>query len=133
MLLPAQAVAAAAARVAVRLEAIDGTEFCHLRQCDRRAPAAVRRRRFMQSVLRVHLADVPSHLPFHRLPPRLPFLASDIVSRWPAAEPSGLLGSSAALAALPADHGVPVVQMKGGSVAAHRRLARPSVRNRLRQ
>ena len=126
-----QAVAAAAARVDLRLEAVDSNGLLPLAAVPQAYPAAVHQRRFMQSSLRAHLTSAPSRSPLAEgLPPRLPALPDELLRRWPAATTALLGGDRSALAALPVDHGVPVVAARGGAVAARRAL-QSFVRSRL--
>ena len=106
-------------RGSLRLEAVDSNGLLPLAAVPQAYPAAVHQRRFMQSSLRVHLAAAPSRDPFgDGLLPPLVSLPEDVTMQWPAASPALLGGDPSALAALPIDHGVPVVGMKGGSAAA---------------
>ncbi|HYX24273.1 MAG TPA: hypothetical protein VFC23_08995 [Thermoanaerobaculia bacterium] len=116
--------AAAAPRLAVRLEAVDSNGLLPLRAADRELTAAYHFRRFLQKVLPEHLAHFPEEDPLAApLPPRLPGLPQEIARRWPAADPAWLHGGS--LAALPIDHDVPPVPgVTGGDEAAGRVLAR---------
>lgn len=115
-------VAAAAARLPVRIEAVDA---CGLLPLDAAAHAFVSAyafRRFLQQVLPGHIEDFPcpdplagALLPPVRLPP-------EIAQRWPlapVAEPSAI---RAALASFPIDHSVPPSSVEGGWEAARRTL-----------
>jgi deoxyribodipyrimidine photo-lyase len=119
-----QAVAAAAGRVAVRLEAVDSNGLLPLAAVPQAYPAAVHHRRFMQGALRAQLASVPSDSPLSTdLPPRLESLPAAVLERWPSVSEGLLGGGPSPLAALPIDHDVPVVPWRGGSAAAERALA----------
>jgi deoxyribodipyrimidine photo-lyase len=121
--LPA-AIARAAERVSVRLEAVDSNGLVPLSSVPRAYPAAVHFRRHVQGALRSHLRDVPSAAPaFSALPPRLPSLSARILSRWAAASAALLDGDKTALSALPIDHAVGPVATVGGARAATRALA----------
>ena len=111
-----RAVAAAAERVSVRLEAVDGNGLLPLAAVPQAYPAAVHHRRFMQRVLREHLASVPDAAPrTSELPPRLASLPDGVISRWPSVPESLLAGDRSALADLPIDHEVgPVVITRWG-------------------
>jgi deoxyribodipyrimidine photo-lyase len=125
------AVAAAASRVTVRLEAIDSNGLIPLAAAPRAYTAAAHFRRFVQGVLRTHLVDSPSPRPFARGPrASIAELDADVVQRWPPAAAELLEGSPAALARLPIDHQVPAVTQRGGFEAARRAL-RSFVKNRL--
>ena len=113
-------VAAAAARVPVRLEAVDSNGLLPLRAADKDFYTAYHFRRFLQKVLPEHLAHAPAENPLVRLPPRLEALPADVLKRWPAAVPEQV-----DLAALPIDHSVPpVAGVEGGDSAGARTLAR---------
>ncbi|MBS1817248.1 MAG: deoxyribodipyrimidine photolyase [Acidobacteria bacterium] len=114
-----QAVRAAADRVAVRLEVVDSNGLLPLAAVPQAYPAAVHHRRFMQGALRSHLSDWPSPAPdLSSLPGRLKALPLDVTTRWPAATQELLSGSPVALEALPIDHVVRPVGMRGGSRSA---------------
>lgn len=113
----------AAADVAVRLEAIDSNGLIPLSSVPRAYPAAVHFRRLAQTRLRSHLRDEPSESPLASLPPERAVLPGDVLERWPAAPDTLLRGDASALAALPIDHDVSPVALRGGSEAARRALA----------
>lgn len=109
-------VAAAGARLDVRLEQVDGNGLLPVRAAERVFPTAFAFRRYLQSALPKHLDEGPRADPFARLSlPPLGELPADITRRWPAGIPDDF-------ADLPIDHGVGLAG-KGGSVAAHERLA----------
>ncbi|HEX4964832.1 MAG TPA: deoxyribodipyrimidine photolyase [Thermoanaerobaculia bacterium] len=116
--------AAAAPRLAVRLEAVDSNGLLPLRAADRDFTAAYHFRRFLQKTLPEHLARFPEEDPLALpLPSRLAGLPREIARRWPAAEEEWLQQGS--LAALPIDHGVPPVPgTPGGEAAAKKALTR---------
>lgn len=106
----------------VRVEKIDSNGLLPLRAADQAFPTAYAFRRFLQRTLREHLLDAPKSDPFAKVKlPRLTSMPAPILRRWPAASDRLLTGQSAALAALPIDHGVPPVSAVGGPVAAHAR------------
>jgi deoxyribodipyrimidine photo-lyase len=117
-------VAAAAAQLDVRLEAVDSNGLLPMRT-DRAFGAAAHFRWHVHKQLPRELREFPETQPFRgsRLTPatRLP---GAITKRWPAARTALLAGGARALARLPIDHDVPVVAMKGGSRAARRALTR---------
>ena len=119
-------VAAAAARLPVRLEVVDANGLLPLAATEACFPTAHAFRRFLQRTLPLHLAEPPSPDPLSGAPPpRLAALPAGIAERWPAASAALLAGGPAALAALPIDHVVaPVDDVPGGASAAHRALAR---------
>ena len=125
-----QAVAAAGQRVNLRLEAVDGNGLLPLAAVPQAYPAAVHHRRFMQRVLRDHLRDVPSERLSSKLPARLLSLPADVVSRWPEVSERLLEGDRSALGALPIDHAVATVALRGGADAAGKALGE-FVRRRL--
>ncbi|WP_432823563.1 deoxyribodipyrimidine photolyase [Trichloromonas sp.] len=109
----------AAGRVEVALEAVDGNGILPLRAADHDYPTAYAFRRFLQKVLRGHLLDAPLADPLSAVKlPGLEALPSEIAGRWPRAGRELLQGTAAALAALPIDHRVPVVETRGGFTAA---------------
>jgi len=113
-----KAVAAAAEQVNIRLEAVDGNGLIPLAAVPQAYPAAVHHRRFMQRVLRAHLADTPQVQPFRDgLPQRGGSVPADILARWPMADGKLLDGGGAALARLPIDHAVGAVSARGGAQA----------------
>lgn len=112
-------VAAAGARLDVRLEQVDGNCIVPVRLAGRAFPTAFAFRRYQQSVLPGHLGDTPRPDPFLHgrleLPP-LPPLPAELTRRWSPELPTDLHP-------LPIDHTVLPVG-HGGSEAAHRRLER---------
>jgi deoxyribodipyrimidine photo-lyase len=119
-------VAAAAARLPVRLEAVDGNGLLPLAATDQVYPTAYAFRRFLQKTLPEHLGALPSPRPFAGAPlARLAGLPEEILRRFPPAPAELLAGSAAALAALPIDHEVPPVpEIPGGDEAARKVLGR---------
>lgn len=116
-------IAAAAARLPVRLEAVDSNGLLPLRAADKDFVTAAHFRRFLQKVLPGHLEQAPVQNPLTRLPPRLPQLPAAVLKRWPAASPELLWGGT--LAGLPIDHSVPpVAEVRGGDTAGGRTLER---------
>ncbi len=113
-------VAAAGAKLAVRLEQVDGNGILPLRAGLRAWPSAVTFRRHLQKVLGPHLIARPSARPFSRLPSsvRDGELPSAVLKRWPAASTALLAAAPEALAMLPIDHTVAAVALRGGSRAA---------------
>jgi deoxyribodipyrimidine photo-lyase len=127
-------VAAAAAQVVVRFDAVDSNGLVPLGEHGRAFPTARGYRAFVQRVLRAHLRQLPledSLAPVHDAPV-LAALPPEITTRWPAADADLLTGDRVALARLPIDHSVREVHTAGGSAhATHtlrafvdRRLAR---------
>jgi deoxyribodipyrimidine photo-lyase len=118
-------VAAAGRQLPVRLTAVDGNGLLPLRAAGQPYPTAYAFRRFLQKTLPEHLAAGPVADPLARLPliPPTPLPAA-ILERWPAVEPLLLYGVPELLAALPIDHSVPTVALRGGQDAANERLER---------
>jgi deoxyribodipyrimidine photo-lyase len=116
--------AAAAARVRCRLEAVDSNGLLPIRAADRVFTGAYPFRRFLQRELPRHLLVAPRAEPLARV--RLPRLAAPpapLGERWPAAGPELLSVAEDALARLPIDHGVPpVADLTGGTTTAERTL-----------
>jgi deoxyribodipyrimidine photo-lyase len=115
-------VAVAAKVLPVRLEVVDGLGLLPLRVADKVFGRAHDFRRFLQRVLPAHLGEVPVATPLRRYaggPAKVP---KAIAKRWPAASPSLLAAEPAALAALPIDHRVGAVEIRGGAVAAGKTL-----------
>ena len=113
-------VAAAGAKLAVRLEQVDGNGLLPLRAADREFSTAASFRRHLHKTLAPHLLAPPSATPLAAVPRvvRDAALPAGVARRWPAASAALLEGAVAALAALPIDHGVAPVAVRGGPVAA---------------
>jgi deoxyribodipyrimidine photo-lyase len=112
--------AAAAGRIPVRLEAVDGNGLLPLRAADRAYPTAYAFRRFLQRTLRGHLGHAPKADPLQGKDLPRAVLPREITARWPEAAAADL----AALDRLPIDHGVAPVSLPGGEEAARERLGR---------
>ncbi len=110
--------AAAAAQVAVRLDAVESGTLIPVAEHGRAFPTARGYRAFMQRELRRHLAQFPLENPIGDLP-QAPPLPADIVRRWPSADPERVK-----LADLPIDHSVAPVGWRGGHDAAVETLER---------
>jgi deoxyribodipyrimidine photo-lyase len=107
-------VAAAAPRLDVHFEEVDGNGLLPLAAAPRAFERAVDFRRFLQRELAPHLAQLPS--------PESPKTAAcevpaDVLQRWPPAD-LGALRRPGGLASLPIDHGVAAVKTTGGEEAA---------------
>jgi deoxyribodipyrimidine photo-lyase len=117
--------AAAAARLPVRVEGVDGCGLLPLAATERVFSAAVHFRRFLQGALPDHLARLPTAEPLAALPP-LPFpeaLLAPVRARWGEAEPDALLAAGG-LSGLPLDRTVGALPGRGGSEAARAALER---------
>jgi deoxyribodipyrimidine photo-lyase len=120
-------VGAAAEQVDVTLEAVDSNGLLPMRAAEKAHPTAYAFRRFLQRELPGHLEAAPAAEPLKgvRLA-RLDELPEPLAERWPAAGPELLdrpddRGEcTRALASLPIDHEVGVVESIGGSAGAGR-------------
>src|SRR5690606_21042313 len=113
-------VAAAGARLDVRLEAVDSNGILPLRASDRAFPTAYRFRRHLQKVVAEHLDAFPEADPLDAAAelPRASF-PDAIAERWPAVPDAALSGDDPDfLANLPIDHDVAPVDYRGGAEAA---------------
>ena len=116
-------VSAVAARLPVRLEQVDSNGLLPLRATDRVFTTAFSFRAFLQKELRPHLENFPRPDPLAGVKlPAIKVLPAEITRRWPSVSTKLLSGSPAELAALPIDHSVGVVDYRGGSTAARKRL-----------
>lgn len=115
-------VAAAAAKVPVRLEQVDGNGLLPLRTADHDYPTAYAFRRFLQKELPGHLVELPESDPLSRiaLPPAR--FAPEVLRRWPPATTAPLAASASFMASLPIDHSVAPVAIRGGAVAGTQAL-----------
>jgi deoxyribodipyrimidine photo-lyase len=131
--------AAAGRRLDVLLEGIDSNGLLPLRGAERVFATAHSFRRFLQRTLPIHLADSPLTDPLEGAyrGDRAP-VPQDVVTRWPSAAAGLLADDPGALAALPIDHSVEPVGVRGGMEAGSaaaaafldRRLAEyPQARN----
>jgi len=117
-------VAAAAARLPVLVEQVDGNGVLPLRATERVFTTAFSFRRFLQGELPRHLDEAPAEDPLAGPPLPLPRpLPGEILRRWPPAEPALLAGARALLARLPIDHAIGPAAQRGGSVAGEAALA----------
>jgi deoxyribodipyrimidine photo-lyase len=115
---------AAAGRLDVRLELVDGNGLYPMHATTRVFSTAHSFRTHLQKDLKRHLDEVPRAAPLSGLKlPRLARLPPGIAARWPAAGAGLLEARPEALALLPIDHRVGPVRLAGGSAAAEARLA----------
>ncbi len=129
-------VAAAAARLPVALDVVDGNGLLPLRAADRAFTVAHAFRRHLHKVLRAHVHDLPEPDPLAGYDLGAAAVPAEVLARWPAAD---VVATRGALASLPIDHTVGAVAgVRGGARAAgevleaflDRRLARyPDDRN----
>ncbi|MFT6078046.1 MAG: deoxyribodipyrimidine photo-lyase [Planctomycetota bacterium] len=115
-------VAAVAARLDVALEVVDGNGLLPMRAVDKVYLRAVDFRRALQKTLPAHLGDFPVGDALRGYALGAARLPKDIESKWPRATPSMLAADLAALSALPIDHEVAPVAVRGGAKEAGRRL-----------
>ncbi|MGE5234825.1 MAG: deoxyribodipyrimidine photolyase [Acidobacteriota bacterium] len=118
--------AAAAARVTVRLEAVDSNGLLPLRAPEAVFPTAFAFRRFLQRALPAHLEDMPVPEPLAGVAlPGFGALRGAAEERWRPAAVGGLAAGAALTMSLPIDHGVaPVAGVIGGGAAARAALQR---------
>ena len=110
--------AAAAERLPVLVEAVDGNGLLPVRLAPTTFPTAYAFRRYLQVELPERLSAFPSTDPLDADGAAGATIPDEVSSRWPRAAPELLAASPAALRALPIDHGVaPVADARGGSVA----------------
>jgi deoxyribodipyrimidine photo-lyase len=115
--------AAAAPRLPVRVEAVDGNGLLPLRAATATFPTAYAFRRFLQRELPDRLSAFPFTDPLDAEGVAGAEVPDDVAARWPRATPEMLHASPDALRALPIDHGVPPVRdARGGSTAARATL-----------
>jgi len=116
-------VAAAAPKLPVLVEQVDSNGLLPFRAAEQVFTTAHAFRRFLQKRLPAHLFERPKadSLGGSELP-RLSSVPKEILKRWPPASPTLLGGSPKELASLPVDHGVEVVERRGGPELARRVL-----------
>ncbi|MBL8756099.1 MAG: deoxyribodipyrimidine photolyase [Planctomycetes bacterium] len=110
-------VAAAARTLAVRLEVVDGNGLLPLCVADKVFGRAFDLRRFLQKVLSAHLAEFPVGDPLRGYDLGAAKLPRGVATRWPRASAGLLAADREALAALPIDHSVAPVALRGGAEA----------------
>jgi deoxyribodipyrimidine photo-lyase len=109
---------AAARQLPVRLEKVDSNGLLPMRVADKVYARAYDFRRFIQKALPEHLLEVPETDPLQGAElRRLAALPDGIEKRWPRSS-ADLLQGKAGVDDFPIDHSVPVVDYKGGRVAA---------------
>ncbi len=114
-------VTAAAARIAVRVEQVDGNGLVPLRAVERAFVTAASFRRQLQKMIAPHLIARPAAEPLARVPRVVQdgAIPGRVVRRWPSA---ALACDRDALARLPIDHAVAPVPYRGGATAGARVL-----------
>jgi deoxyribodipyrimidine photo-lyase len=116
-------VQAAAARLPVRLEQIDSNGLLPLAATDRVFSTAFSFRAYLQKELPAHLIESPQPQPLSKAElPALQGLPPEITCQWPAANTKLLAGVPDAMANIPIDHSVAMVNQRGGLSAARRKL-----------
>ena len=115
-------VAAAAARVPVRMEAVDSNGLLPMRAADKVFSRAFDFRRFLQKALAPHLSHFPEGDPLRGYDLGAAALPAGLAKRWPAADEGLLTGDVEELAALPIDHEVGPGVLHGGPRAAGKAL-----------
>ncbi|MEM9488875.1 MAG: deoxyribodipyrimidine photolyase, partial [Myxococcota bacterium] len=111
-------VAAAAARVSVRMDKVDGNGIYPMDATERVFTTAASFRRHLQKELPAHLDALPRREPWHGKAGDLPTLSNlpaAIRKRWPRASRALLGDSHRGLADLPIDHSVGAVATRGGA------------------
>jgi deoxyribodipyrimidine photo-lyase len=109
-------VAAAASRLDVRVDVVDGNGLFPLRAFPGAFATAMAFRRAYQQIAHPHVATRPLARPLAKLGLRDAAVPGSILRRWK-------LGADVDLASLPIDHAVGPVAQRGGSVAAREALA----------
>ncbi len=113
-------IAAAAERLQVRLEAIDGNGLLPMRATDKVYARAHDFRRHVQRTMPEAIYVFPKQDPLRGAElPMLGGVPKSVVERWPAATPEEL--ANPPLSSLPIDHSVAVVDLEGGGVAGRAR------------
>lgn len=116
--------AAAARRLEVRLEAVDGSCLVPFRLAGRDFPTAYAYRRFLQRALPRWLQRLPAVEPLRRAPPPgRAAVTEDVGRRWPAVRLEELDRPARLVATLPIDHAVGPCPRRGGAAAAEAALA----------
>ncbi|MCA9720258.1 MAG: deoxyribodipyrimidine photolyase [Myxococcales bacterium] len=119
-------VAAAARRVDVRLEVVDGNGLLPLRAAGRVFTTAASFRRHLQKTLPEHLARFPAAEPLRALSTeRRAVIPRAALLRWPPVTRAALeSGRARLLASLPIDHAIAPAPIAGGAARAERACAR---------
>lgn len=114
-----------AARGRRRVEAVDSNGLLPLSASGKAFSTAYSFRRFLQSELPLHLPEGPRPDPLSRLSlPRIAGLPGKLLRKWPPVRFDDGRPPSESFGALPINHSVPPVSMRGGAAAARRVLSR---------
>jgi len=114
-------VEAAAARLEVLLEVVDGNGLLPMRAAPKVFVRAVDFRRFLQKSLPEHLGDFPVGDALRGYALGAASVPEAVQSRWPRASADMLAAEPAQLQALPINHDVEAAPLPGGSLAAGKR------------
>lgn len=116
-------VAAAAKRLAVRMEAVDSNGLLPLRATAQVFPTAYAFRRFLQKALPAHLSEFSNAAPFSKFErSAAPSLPKAILSRWPCVPAALLAGQREIPQDTPIDHKVMPAALRGGHTQARKRM-----------
>ena len=118
-------VAAAAARVAVRVETVDSNGILPLRATDKAYSTAAAFRRNWQKIIHPHLLQFPVAEPLQTSAIKRVGNAqvpATVSKRWPMATPTMLAAIARTVAHLPIDHSVGPAVFAGGAAVAHATL-----------
>ena len=116
-------IGAVSRRLPVLLEQVDSNGLLPMRAADKVFTTAFSFRRFLQKNLPGYLAEGPKANPLSRAKlPAMDRLPKGIEKRWPMASSQLLDGDPEALTSLPIEHGVQVVETRGGSAQAEKVL-----------
>ncbi len=115
---------AAGEKLPVLLEAVDSNGVLPIRALSKACFRAFDFRRALQKTFREHWAASPAAAPLQRLGLPQTTVPMRVAARWPSASAELLAGKASALAALPIDHTVPIVDYRGGLRAAQSTLTR---------
>ncbi len=116
-------IAAVSRRLPVLMEQVDSNGLLPMRAANKVFTTAFAFRRFLQKKLPGTLNERPKANPLHRV--KLPVMDTfprGIEKHWPIASSRLLDGDPEALSSLPIDHGVQVVETRGGSRQAEKAL-----------
>lgn len=112
---------AAAEKMPVYMEQVDGNGLMPLRAAERVFTTAASFRRHLHKTLPDHLDHFPKRRPLNGEWPEAAHVPQDILDRWPEAHLGDL---DALIAGLPIDHSVPPVEERGGFEAGEAAIGR---------